>query len=63
MCELIEKYMILMKENKNTRVEDYIKDVKKLIEKYLPPEIAEERKNQREAKKEHEKRRREYELR
>jgi hypothetical protein len=63
MCELIEKYMILMKENKNTRVEDYIIDVKKLIEKYLPPEIAEERKNQREAKKEHEKRRREYELR
>ena len=52
-----------MKENKNTRVEDYIKDVKKLIEKYLPPDIAEERKNQREAKIEHEKRRREYELR
>jgi hypothetical protein len=50
MGELIEKYMRLMKENKNTKVEDYIKDVKKLIEKYLPPEIAEERKKEREAK-------------
>lgn len=50
MCELIEKYMRLMKENKNTKVEDYVKDVKKLIEKYLPPEIAEERKKEREVK-------------
>ena len=31
--------MKMMEENKNIKVEDYIKDVKKLIEKYLPPEI------------------------